>query len=163
MGIPIWVTPHLYIESVPWVLWLLVCDSSGAQLHEALGNKMNPGYFSLEVIALKPQQILMFLHISTTVCGCWWFPHTWEEKGSENCNNSSIESLCSPDCTYMESMFINFIHINLYDIYLMQNILYHIKREVAPWKRLIPRHMQWTWWQIVATPYTGFRVFLASE
>ena len=38
----------------------------------------------------------------------------------------------------------------------MQNILYQIKRDVAVWKRLgCPQGKQRTWWQIVATPYSG--------
>ena len=45
-------------------------------------NKMNPGYFPLAAIALKPQQIPMFLHISARVWGRRWSPHTSEQKGS---------------------------------------------------------------------------------
>ena len=53
-------------------------------------------------------------------------------------------------------MFINSIHIHLYDISLTQSILYQIKRDVAVWKRLgCPQCNQRTWWQIAATPYTG--------
>ena len=53
-------------------------------------------------------------------------------------------------------MLINSIHLSLYDISLTQNILYQIKRDVAVWKRLgCPQRNQRTWWQIVATPYTG--------
>ena len=67
-----------------------------------------------------------------------------------------LTGLCVPDCAYTESMFIYFIHISLYDISLMQNILYQIKRDMAVWKRLgCPQRKQRTWWQIVATPYTG--------
>ena len=41
----------------------------------------------------------------------------------------------------------------------MQAILYQSKRDVGAWKRLgCPQRMQRTWWQIVATPYTGFRL-----
>ena len=68
-----------------------------------------------------------------------------------------LKCMCVPDCAYMKTMFINFIYISLYDITLMQNILYQSKREVAVWKRL--RCPQRTWWQIVATPYTGFSIF----
>ena len=32
-------------------------------------NYINPGYFTLAAIALKPQQIPMFLHISARVWG----------------------------------------------------------------------------------------------
>ena len=53
-------------------------------------------------------------------------------------------------------MFTNSIHISLYDISLTQNILYQIKRDVAVRKILgCPQRNQRTWWQIVATPYTG--------
>ena len=65
-----------------------------------------------------------------------------------------LKRLCVPDCAYTESMYINFIHISLYDISLVQNILYQIKRDVAVWKRLrCPQRKQRTWWKIVATPY----------
>ena len=55
-------------------------------------------------------------------------------------------------------MFINSIHISLYDISLTQNILYQIERGVAVWKILgCPQRNQRTWWQIVATPSGQFR------
>ena len=67
-----------------------------------------------------------------------------------------LKRLCVPDCVYTENMFINSIHISLYDISITQNISYQIKRDVAVWKRLgCPQRTQRTWWQIVATPYTG--------
>ena len=67
-----------------------------------------------------------------------------------------LKRLCIPDFAYMENMLINFIHVSLYDISLTQNILYQIKRDVAVWKRLgCPQRNQRTWWQIMATPYTG--------
>ena len=67
-----------------------------------------------------------------------------------------LKRLCITDCAYTENMFINSIHISLYDISLTQNILYQIKRDVAVWKRLgCLQRNQRTWWQIVATPYTG--------
>ena len=67
-----------------------------------------------------------------------------------------LKSLCIPDCAYTENMFMNYIHISLYDISLTQNILHQIKRDVAVWKRLgCPQRTQRTWWQIMATPYTG--------
>ena len=71
-----------------------------------------------------------------------------------------LKRLCDPDCAYTESKFINSIHISLYDISRTQNILYRIKRDVAIWKRLgCPQRNQRTWWQIVATPYTGLAKF----
>ena len=39
-----------------------------------------------------------------------------------------LKRLCVPDCAYTKNMFINSIHISLYDISLTQNILYQIKR-----------------------------------
>ena len=70
--------------------------------------------------------------------------------------NYQLKWLCIPDCACMENMFINSIHISLYDISLTQNIWYQIKRDVAIWRRLgCPQHNQRTWWQIVTTPYTG--------
>ena len=72
-----------------------------------------------------------------------------------------LKRLCIPDCAYRENMFINSIHISLYHISLTQNILYQIKRDVAIWKRLrCPQRNQRTWWQIVATPYTGLAYFI---
>ena len=56
-----------------------------------------------------------------------------------------LERLCIPDCAYMENMFINSIHISLYDISLTQNI----------------QRYQRTWWQIVATPYYGISVIVS--
>ena len=67
-----------------------------------------------------------------------------------------LKRLCVPDCACTENMFINSVHISLYDISLTQNTLYQIKKDVAVWKRLgCPQRNQRTWWQIVATPYTG--------
>ena len=65
----------------------------------------------------------MFLHISARVWGRRWSPHTPEQK-SLYVKTTIIHQLCVPDCAYMENMFINSIHINLYDISLTQNILY---------------------------------------
>ena len=116
-------------------------------------NKMNPGYFPLAATALKPQQILMFLHISTRVIST----HIkTEEFYAKTAIIHQLKCLCVPDCAYTESMFINFIHISLYDISGMRNILYQIKRDVVVWKRLgCPQPKQRTWCQIVETPYTG--------
>ena len=44
-----------------------------------------------------------------------------------------LKWLYVPDFAYTENMFINSIHISLYDISLMQNILYQIKQDVAVW------------------------------
>ena len=49
--------------------------------HHNLMNYMNPGYFTLAAIGLKPQQMPMFLHISARVWGRRWSPHTSEQKG----------------------------------------------------------------------------------
>ena len=58
-----------------------------------------------------------------------------------------LKRLCIPDCAYTENMFINSVHISLYDISLTQNILYQIKPDVAVWKRLgCPQRNQRTWW-----------------
>ena len=63
--------------------------------------------------------------------------------------------LCVPDCTYIESILINLTQMNLLNIFAMQAIIYQFERDMAAWKRLgCPHHMQWTWWQIVATPFT---------
>ena len=60
-----------------------------------------------------------------------------------------LKWLCVPDCAYTENMFINSIHITLYDISLTKKILYQIKRDVAVWKRLgCPQRNKRTWWQI---------------
>ena len=61
-------------------------------------------------------------------------------------------------------MFVNFIHISLYHISLKQNTSYQIQKDVTVWKRLgCPQRMQRTWWQLVATPYTGFSVLKAKQ
>ena len=58
-------------------------------------------------------------------------------------------------------MLINLTQMSQNNIFAMQAILYQFKRYVATWKRLgCPRRMQWIWWQIVATPYMGFRLLL---
>ena len=49
------------------------------RLVAVLPNYMNPGYFPLAATPLKPQQIPMFLHISTRVWGRRWYPQTSEQ------------------------------------------------------------------------------------
>ena len=69
---------------LPNIIILFVCfhvDIIVAVLLFLCDNKMNPGYLSLAATALKPQQIPMFLHISTRVWGRRWSPHTSEQKG----------------------------------------------------------------------------------
>ena len=57
-------------------------------------------------------------------------------------------------------MPISFPQMSLCNIFALQAILYQSKRDVAAWKRLgCPQRIQWTWWQIVAMPYTGFMLF----
>ena len=101
----------------------------------------------------------MILHISARV---------WERRWSTNtrtvgfCVQNKIiiqwKCLYVPYCTYMESMLIKFTQMCLYNRFAMQAILNQFKRHVAAWKRLgCPQRMQRTWWQIVATSYTGFR------
>ena len=63
--------------------------------------------------------------------------------------------LCVPDCTYMESIVINFIHLSLYKHLPCR--LFYVNMAVLTRLRCY-RHMQQTWSQIVATPYTGFRI-----
>ena len=113
---------------------------------------MNPGYFPLAATALKPQQISLFLHISARVWGASvTSTHIrTEQLYVKTAIIHQLKHLCVPDCAHTESMFINFIHISLYDMSLMQNILYQIKRDVDVWKRLgCPQCKQWTGWQIV--------------
>ena len=133
--------------------------SRGIGIGIARWNKVNPGYFPLTATALKPQQISMFVHISARVWGRWLVISTHIRTEGFYVKTAIIHQskrLCGPDCAYMDNMFINFIHISLYDIFLMQEILYQIKGDVAVWKSLgCPHRKQRTWWQIVATPYTG--------
>ena len=93
-------------------------------------NDPYPGYFSLQVTALKPQQIPMFLNLSARVWGRRWSPHTSEQKGSVLKSQSFInQNACASQNAHTwkaESMLINFIHISLHDIFLMQSILYQI-------------------------------------
>ena len=118
---------------------------------------MNPGYFSLADTALKPQEIPMLLHISASLGASVISTHIrTEEFYVKTAIIYQLKHLCIPECPYTESMFINFIHISLYNTSLMRNILFQIKRDVAVWKRLgCPQCKQQTWWQIVATPYMG--------
>ena len=113
----------------------------------------------------------MFLHISTRFGGHRWYPYI---RTVGLCVKTAIflwwKCLCVPDYTYIKSMFLKFIQMNLYNISPMQCSKLRavpwseidtapFKRDVAAWKRLgCPQHMQQTWWQIVATPFTGFRV-----
>ena len=114
-------------------------------------------YHAIRWTALKPQHLPTFLHISARVWRHRWSLHIRTEGFYVKTTIiHQLKCLCIQDCAYMESMFINFIHISLYDISFMQNILYQIKRDVAVWKRLrCPQHKQQIWWQIVATPYMG--------
>ena len=125
-------------------------------------NNMNPGYFPLAATALKWQQIPLFLHIfarflgtpviSTNIRTVFFFVKT--------AIFLQRKCLCVPDCAYKESMLINFTQMSLCKIFVIQAILYQIKRDVAVWKRLgCPQCMQRTLWQKVAMPYTGFRLF----
>ena len=88
-----------------------------------------PLIFSLAATALKLQQIPMFLHISARFGGHRWYPQI-----SEPCVKTAItfqwKCLCVPDCKYIESMFINFIQMSLYNISPMQAILYQFKRDM---------------------------------
>ena len=121
-------------------------------------NFMNPGYFTLTATDLKPQQMPMFLHISARVWGRRWSPPHIRTEGLyvKTTIIHQLKRLCVPDCAYTENMFINSIHISLWNITLTKNILYQIKWDVGVWKRLgCPQHNQRTWWQIVATSYTG--------
>ena len=55
--------------------------------------------------------------------------------------------LCTPNCTYIENMLMNFIKINLFNISPMQTILYQFKSDMIAWKRPgCPQCMQRTWW-----------------
>ena len=46
-----------------------------------------------------------------------------------------IKRLCIPDCAYMENMFINSIHISLYDIYLSHRTFYIKLKETWLYER----------------------------
>ena len=130
------------------------CSWSNTDRQCSNNNKVNPGYFSPAATARK---LSMFLHISARVWRRRWSTHIRTEGFYvKTAIIHQWTRLCVPGCVYTESMFINFIHVGLYDISLMQNILYQIKRDVAIWKSLgCPQRKQRTWWQIVATPYTG--------
>ena len=121
-------------------------------------NYMNPEYFTLA--AIGPETVTN-AHVSAH------FRYSlWASVISTHIRTAGLyvkttiiyqlKRLCIPDCAYTENMFINSIHISLYDISLTQNILYQIKRDVAVWKILgCPQRNQRTWWQIMATPYKG--------
>ena len=107
---------------------------------------MNPGYFPQAATALKPQQIPMFLLFPLAFGGVGDL-HTHQHIGS--CVKTAIihqlKRLCVPDCAYTKSMFINFIHISLYDISLTRNISYqtrqHSTQSVRNMPPPSPRHL----------------------
>ena len=113
---------------------------------------MNPGYFTLAAIDLKPQQMPMFLHISARVWGHRWSPHI-RTKGLhvKTIIIYQLKRLFVPDGAYTENMFINSIHVSLYDISLTQNILYQIKRDVAVWKNLYQLSFVYEWCKMITT------------
>ena len=72
-----------------------------------------------------------------------------------------LKRLCVPECAYTESMILNFIHVSLYDISLMQNISYQIKRDMTVWKRLgSPQRKQRTWWKNSGNTIYGFGIIV---
>ena len=99
---------------------------------------MNAGEFSLAATSLKPQQIPMSLHISARVWGHRRYTHI-KIVGFyvKTAITHQIKRLCVPDCTYMESTLINYIHIRLCSISPMQTILYKLKWVAAVEKRLM--------------------------
>ena len=61
--------------------WLGTEQARNHYPNQCWPNYMNPGYFTLAAIDLKPQQMPMFLHISARYWGRRWSPHTSEQKG----------------------------------------------------------------------------------
>ena len=61
-------------EIFNYILWMKTYE------FKVKSNYMNPGYFTLAAIDLKPQQMPMFLHISPRVWGRRWSPHTSEQR-----------------------------------------------------------------------------------
>ena len=62
-------------------LLLVKIQFNSSRPNDAYMNYMNPGYFTLAVTGLKPQQMPMFLHISARVWGRQWSTHASEQKG----------------------------------------------------------------------------------
>ena len=61
---------------------------------------------------------------------------------------------------YMKIILINFI-LQVCILFLPCRPFILTHKNAAVWKRLgCSQHMQRTWWQMLATPYTGFRVLL---
>ena len=110
-----------------WCSWCLIPIHSNERMIPRISNKINPGHFSLAATAQKPQQISMFLHVSTWVWGRRWYPHRTEGFCDKTAINHQLKRMCVPDCAYTDNMFINVIHISLYDISPRQNISYQIK------------------------------------
>ena len=89
-------------------------------------NDMNPGFFSVAATALK---FATNIHVSTYFClslGASVISTYIRTEGFyvKTAIIHQLKCLCIPDCAYTESIFTNFIHISLYDISVMQNILY---------------------------------------
>ena len=85
---------------------------------------MNPGYFTLAAIDLKP---LTNAHVSAHFrlsLGASVISTHIRTEGLyvKTTIIYQLKRLCVPDCAYTENMFINSIHISLYDISLTQNI-----------------------------------------
>ena len=82
-------------------------------------NNKNPGYFCLAA-APKPQQIPIFLHISVWVWGHRRYTHiVIVGFYVKTAIIRQLKCPCVPGCTYMESIFIDLIHINLYIVFLL--------------------------------------------
>ena len=90
--ISIKIIPKGLIKDKPSLVKIMACCWTGKPMkacffftlymHQlASMNYMNPRYFTLAAIDLKPQQMPMFLHISARVWGHRWSPHTSEQKG----------------------------------------------------------------------------------
>ena len=80
-----------------------VCPNLNPSAKSPILNKMNPGYFSLAITALKPQQIPVFLHNSANVWGRRWSPHTSEQKGSMLTHWGQATHICVGKLTIIAS------------------------------------------------------------
>ena len=98
-------------------------------------NNMNPGYFPQVATALKPQT-----HVSTYSARVWGRLVIYTNIRTVGfCAKTAIifqwKCICVSDCTYTESMLVNFTQMSLRNIFAMQAVWYQFNRDVAAWKR----------------------------
>ena len=91
-------------------------------------NYMNPGYFTLAAIDLNRSKCPCFCTFPLEFGGSVISTHIRTEGlYVKTTIIYQLKRQCVPDYVYTENMFINSIHISLYDISLTQNIYIKLK------------------------------------